>query len=144
MLVADRSPTVRRSVSPRKGRESSQCSGDLFVTDRRWGGDRSALSPTSRQSVAKRFPSVRQSIGDVFTNVIDLSAHDSVISQQVLEEVRSTVKMVRKSSRKRDLFAIQGLNQYYIRLLLVNCLYTIMASIATFWFTLAGAATATL
>ena len=42
-LVADRCPTVRRSVSPRKGRGSSQCNGDLSVTDQRWGGDRSAL-----------------------------------------------------------------------------------------------------
>ena len=43
MIVADRSPPVRRSVSPRKGRGSSQCRGDLSVTDQRWGGDRSAL-----------------------------------------------------------------------------------------------------
>ena len=34
---------------------------------------------------------MRQSFGG-FTNVTDLSGHDSVISQQVLEEVRSTVK----------------------------------------------------
>ena len=46
------------------------------------------------------------------------------------------LKMVCKSSRKRDLLAIQGLNQYCLRLLLFNRLYTIMASIATFWFTL--------
>ena len=36
------------------------------------------------------------------TKVTDLSAHDTVISQQVLEEFRSTVKMVHKSSRKRE------------------------------------------
>ena len=35
---------------------------------------------------------MHQSFGNGFTNVTDLSAHDSVISQQVLEEVRSTVK----------------------------------------------------
>ena len=35
---------------------------------------------------------MRQSFGDGFTNVTDLSVHDSVISQQVLEEVRSTVR----------------------------------------------------
>ena len=45
------------------------------------------------------------------------------------------LKMVRKSSRKRDLLAIQDLNQYCLRLLLVNFLYSIVASIATFWFT---------
>ena len=46
------------------------------------------------------------------------------------------LKMVCKSSRKRDLLAIQSLNQYHLRLLLVNRLYTIMATIAAFWFTL--------
>ena len=35
---------------------------------------------------------MRRSFGDGFTNVTDLSAHDSVVSQQVLDEVRSTVK----------------------------------------------------
>ena len=35
---------------------------------------------------------MRQSFDDGFTNVTDLPAHGSVISQQVLEEVRSTVK----------------------------------------------------
>ena len=50
---------------------------------RRWSVR--ALSPTSRWSVAKWFPSVRQSFTDV-------SAHGSVIQQQVLEEFRSTVK----------------------------------------------------
>ena len=43
MLVADLSPTVRHSVTPRKGWGSSQCSRNLSVTDRRWGGDQSAL-----------------------------------------------------------------------------------------------------
>ena len=57
---------------------------------RRWSIG--ALLPTSRRSVAKCFPSVGQSFGDGFTNVTDLSAHYSVISQQVLEEFRSTVK----------------------------------------------------
>ena len=61
---------------------------------RRWSIG--ALSPTSRRSIAKWFPSVRQSFGDGFTNVTDLSAHDSVISQQVLEEFRSTVKNGKK------------------------------------------------
>ena len=36
---------------------------------------------------------MRQSFGDRFTNAADLPAHDSVISQQVFEEVRSTVKV---------------------------------------------------
>ena len=45
-------------------------------------------------------------------------------------------KMERKSSRKRDLLAIQGLNQYCLRLLLINHLYIIMAPTAAFWFTL--------
>ena len=39
MLVADQSPTVRRLVSPRKGRESSHSSGDISVTDRRFIND---------------------------------------------------------------------------------------------------------
>ena len=52
-----------------------------------------AVSPTSRWSVAKWFPSVRQSFGDGFTNVIDLSAHDSVISQQVLEKLKMVGKI---------------------------------------------------
>ena len=43
MLVADWSPTVRQLVSPWKGLESSQCSGDLSGTDQRWGSDRSVL-----------------------------------------------------------------------------------------------------
>ena len=97
---------------------------------RRWLID--ALSPTSRRSVAKWFPSVRQSFSDGFTNVMNLSAHDSVISQQVREEL----KVVHKSLRKRDLLPIQGLNQYCLRLLLISCLYTVMAIIAVFWFTL--------
>ena len=62
---------------------------------RRWSIG--ALSPTSRWSVAKWFPSVRQSFSDGFTNITDLSAHDSVISQQVLEEL----KMVRKIPGKK-------------------------------------------
>ena len=50
------------------------------------------LSPTSWRSVTKWFLSMRRSFGDGFTNVTDLSAHDSVVSQQVQDEVRSTVK----------------------------------------------------
>ena len=45
-------------------------------------------------------------------------------------------KMVRKHSWKRDLLAVQGLNQYCLRLLPVSHLYTIMATIAAFCFTL--------
>ena len=77
---------------------------------RRWSIG--ALSPTSRRSISKWFPSVRQSYGDGFTNVTDLSAHDSVISQLVLEEFRSTVTNGTQKFEKRDLLAIQGLNQY--------------------------------
>ena len=54
-----------------------------------------------RRSVAKWFPSVRQSFGGEFTNVTDVSAHDSVISQQVLKEVRSTVKNSTKNFEEK-------------------------------------------
>ena len=37
-------PTVRRSVSSRKSGDSLQLSGDLSVTEQRWGGDRSAVA----------------------------------------------------------------------------------------------------
>ena len=46
------------------------------------------------------------------------------------------LKLVRKSLRKRGLLAIQGLNQYCLRFLLINFLYSIMATIEAFWFTL--------
>ena len=42
------------------------------------------------------------------------------------------LKMVRKRSWKRDLLAIQDLNQYCLHFLLVNRRYTIMATIAAF------------
>ena len=46
---------------------------------------------------------MRQSFGDGFTNVTDLSAHDRVISQQMFEEVRSTVKNgMQKFEEKRQ------------------------------------------
>ena len=137
MLVADRSPTVRRSVSLRKGRRSSQCSGDLSVTDRWWGGDRSAL--------------YHRLVGDQLQRGFQACANHSAMALQTsLTCLRMTasfhnkcskrsdrlLKMVCKSSRKRDRFAIQGLNQYCLRLLLVNRLLTIMSSTAIFWFTL--------
>ena len=63
-----------------------------------------------------------QSFRDGFTNITDLSAHDSVISQQVLDEGRSTAKNgVQTFVEKRDLLAIQGLNQYCLHLLGNNC-----------------------
>ena len=137
MLVADRSPTVRRSVSPRKGRVSSQCGSDLSVTDRRWGGNRLAL--------------YHRLVGDQLQSGFQACANHSAMGLQTSPtclrmtassrkkcSMRSDrlLKMVRKHSWKRDLLAIQGLNQYCLRLLLVNRLYTIMAIIAAFWFTL--------
>ena len=140
MLVADRSPTVRRSVSPRKGRGSSQCSGDLSVTDQRWGDDRSALY---RRSVAKWSPSVRQSFGDRLQTSPTCLRMAASFRNKCSKSSDRLFKMLRKSSRKKDLLAIQSLNQYCLRLLLINRLYTIMATIAPFWFTLSCAATAT-
>ena len=137
MLVADRFPTVRRSVSPRKRRGSSQCSSDLSMTDQRWGGDRSAL--------------YHRLVGDQLQSGFQACANHSAMGLQTSSTClrmpasfrnkcskRSDrlLKIVRKSSRKRDLLAIQGLNQYCLRLLLINRLYTIMATIAAFWFTL--------
>ena len=88
MLVADLSPTVQRKVSPWKGQGSLQCSGDLSVTDQRWGSDRSAL--------------YRRLVGDQLQSGFQACAHHSamslqtsltcLISQQVLEEFRLTVK----------------------------------------------------
>ena len=137
MLVADRFPTVRRSVLPRKERGSSQYSGDLSMTDQRWGGDRSAL--------------YCRLAGDQLQNGFQACANHSAMGLQTSSTClcmtalfrnkcskRSDrlLKIVRKSSRKRDLLAIQGLNQYCLRLLLINRLSTIMATIAAFWFTL--------
>ena len=137
MLVADLSPTVRRSVSPRKGRCSPQCSGDLSVIDRRWGGDRSGLY---RRLVGNQLQSgfqacANQSAMGLQTSLTCLRMKASFRNKCSKRSDR-LLKMVRKSSRKRDLLSIQGLNQYCLRLLLVNCLYTIKASIAIFWFTL--------
>ena len=95
---------------------------------RRWSIG--AFSPTSRRSVAKWFQSVCQSFGDGFINVTDLSAHDSVISQQVLEEVRSTIK----NGKKRP-SCCPRTHPVLASLLLINRLYTILATIAAFWFT---------
>ena len=59
--------------------------------------------------------------------------------------LRMTVSFCNKCSKssdgllkmaKRDFLAIQGLNQYCKSLLLINCRYTILATIAAFWFTL--------
>ena len=137
ILVADRSPTVRRSVSPRKRRRSSQCSGGLSMTDQRWGGDRSAL--------------YRRLVGDQLQSGFQACANHSAMGLQTSPTcLRMTpsfrnkctkrsyrlLKIVRKILRKRDLLAIQGLNQYCLRLLLINRLYPIMATIAAFWFTL--------
>ena len=144
MLAADLSPTVQWSVSPRKGRGSSQCSGDLSVTDRRWGGDRSAL--------------YRRLVGDQLQRGVQACANHSAKGLQTSPTcMRMTasfrnkcskrsdrlLKMVRKSSRNRDLSAIQGFNQYCLRFLLVN--RGIMASVAHhFDLLFAGAATAIL
>ena len=131
MLIVDRSPTVRRSVSPRKGRGSPQCSGDLSGTDQRWGGDRSAL--------------YRRLGGDQLQSVFQACANHSAMGLQTSPTcLRITAsfrnKCWKSSDRllkmvKRDL-AIQGLNHYCLRLLLISRLYTILATIAAFWFTL--------
>ena len=93
--VSKRSYVSRRSVADDAAIGfTTKRAGIFTICDwsvmRRWSV--SALSPTSRQSVAKWFPRVCQSFGDGFTNVTNLSAHDCVISQQVLEEFRWTVK----------------------------------------------------
>ena len=122
---------MRRSVSPRKGRGSSQYSGDLSVTDRRWGGDRSVLYQLQRGFQAY----ANHSAMGLSTSPTCLRMTASFRNKCSKKSDR-LIKMVRKSSRKRDHLAFQGLNQYCLRLLLVNRLYTIMALIATSWFTL--------
>ena len=90
---------------------------------RRWSIG--ALSPTSHKEVSKvlQTPPTCLRIPESFRN-------------KCLKSSDQLLKMVRKSSRKRDLLVIQGLNQYCLRILLINRLYTIMATIVAFWFTL--------
>ena len=123
---------MRRSVSLRKGWGSLQCSGDLSGTDQRWGGDRSAL--------------YRRLVGDQLQSGFQACANHSAMGLQTsptcLPMTASFRNKCSKSSDrllkmvKRDLLAIQGLNQYCLRMLLINRLYTILATIAAFWFTL--------
>ena len=135
--VSKRSYVSCWSVSPWKGRGSSQCRCDLSVTVQRWGGDRSVL--------------YRRLVGDQLQSGFQACAIHSAMGLQTSPTcLRMTAsfsnkcskssdwlsKMVCKSSRKKDLLAIQGLNWYCLRLLLINRLYTIMATIAAFWFSL--------
>ena len=135
MLVADLSPTVWRSVSPQKGRVSLQCGSNLSVTDRRWGGDRSALY---RRLVSDQLQSGFQACAN--HSAMGLQTSSTCLRMTASSRNKCSMrsdrllKMVCKRSWKRDLLAIQGLNQY--SLLLVNRLYTIMATIAAFCFTL--------
>ena len=114
------------------------------MTDKRWGGDRLEL--------------YRHLVGDQLQSGFQGGANHSAMDKQTSPTcLRMTasfrnkcskrsdrlLKMVRKSSRKRNLLAIQGLNQYCLRLLLINRLYTIMTTIAAFWFTLCSKDTAT-
>ena len=137
MLVADRFPTVRRPVSPWKGRGTSQCSGDLSGTDQRWGGDRSALY---RQLVGEQLQSGFQACAN--HSAMGLQSSPTCLrmtasfSNKCSKSSDRLSKMIRKSSRKSDILAIQGLNQYCLCLLLINRLYTIMTTIAAFWFIL--------
>ena len=132
-FVADRSTTVRRSVSPRKGRVSSQCGSDLSVTDRRLGGDRSALY---RRLVGNQLQSGFQACAN--HSAMGLQTSPTCLRMTASSRNKCSMspdrllKMVRKRSWKRDLLAIQGLNQYCLRLLLVNRLYAIIATIAAF------------
>ena len=125
MLVADQdqSPTVRHSLLPRKSLGSSQCSGDLSVTDQRWGGDRLAL--------------YRRLVGDQLQIGFQAFASHSAMGLQrsptCLCMTAFRNKCSKRSDRllkmiKRDLLAIQGLNQYCLRLLLISRLYTILAT----------------
>ena len=129
MLVAGQSPTVWRSISPRKGRGSSQYSGDLSGIDQQWGGDR---SPLYRQRVSDQLQSGFQACTKSFVMGLPMSP-------TCLRMTASFRNKCSKSSDqlvKRDLFTIQGLSQYCLRLLLINRLYTILATIAAFWFIL--------
>ena len=136
MLVADWSLTVWRSVSPRKGWGSSQYSGN-FICD--WSAMKqwsiSALSPTklaiSCKVVSKRAPVIWRWVYRCHRPVCVCQSFHNKCSKSS----DRLLKIVCKSSSKRDLLAIQGLNQYCLRLL-INRLYTIMTTIAAFWFTL--------
>ena len=137
MLVADWFPKVWRSVSPWKRWGSSQCSGHLSVTDQRWGGDLLALY---RRLVSDQLQSGFQACANHSAMGLQTSPTclrmTASFRNKCWKRSDRLLKIVRKSSRKRDLLAIQGLNQYCLCLLLINHLYTIMATIAAFWFTL--------
>ena len=54
-----------------KGGDSLQCSGNVSVTDQKWGSDQSVStsSVTSCQLIAKWIASMRRSYGNWFTNI---------------------------------------------------------------------------
>ena len=104
---------------------------------RRWSIG--AVLPTSRWSVAKWFPSVRQSFGDGFTNVTNLSAQDSVISQQVLEKLKMVGKI---QGRQTFLLSKVSTSTAFIFSLSVVCKPS-WQQLQCFDFLFAGAATAT-
>ena len=92
MLVTDRSTTVRRSVSPRTGRGSSQCSGDLSVTNRRGGGDRSAH--------------YRRLVGDQLERGFQACANHSAMGFQTSPTcLRMTASFRNKCSKRSDRYA---------------------------------------
>ena len=127
---------MRRSVSPQKWRGSVKCSGSLSVTDQWLVGDCHAQLQSGFQACANHSKMGLQMTPTCLRMTVSFR-------NKCLKRSDRLLKMVRISSRKRDFLAIQGFSQYCLRLLLINCLYTIMAEVQHFDLLFAGAGTAT-